>query len=824
MTFDIDIVSGEVEMGVDGGFYKAVTIGNFVWHDADADGIQDAGESGLAGVTLTLVSFSGVTTDVNNNPLVPVVSDAAGMYQFTNIRPEEYEIQVTAPPMWFFSDQNVGANDNVDSDFRADGFLGAKYQFNSDDNFTNFDAGLYKNIIIIGQVWLEQDDDGFLAVTEALSGNVEVELLEGANVIATSITNATGEYMFSVKPGDYVISITSNNFGPGNTLNGVISCTPTFDPNNNIDLDDNGSGPTLGPVNTAQVSFRCGEEPDPDGVTNNTIDFCFKFDCTVPNALAAPSCGTVMDTFCDLQQLDLGCARMPSPPVVGPAPSPLCNGQGTPQNMSWFAFIAGNGNYSIEIEPFACTTVPPNSIGIQTGIYENCNFTDPIFCMATCTTSPVQIPSDVLTPGNTYFFWLDGCSGSICSYNINILGTFEIFTIPEPTEVVCTSPICSPICPNNIINLVVNSGYENLNFKFKWKITSPSGVVTYIVTDVNKLDYTPTELGIYTFEINQITNKCSNSFTTKSITIEVKHPANENFGLVKLCPDELPGYAGPVADEMNNPDPNGDLINGWQKSPFTFVAGPNVTTIMKDGCIYNQQVTIMPYVLSPPTNIREILCENEFPYLVGNEYITDATNGITTIIIDDANGCDSTINVELIKLALYGIVLEEGCVNNGFQLKFMYTELTYPGVTYEIKWKNSLGVYLNDNDPDADPTTMIVPSSGTYYVEIKMIMEGKTCYSDTPYVLNIGNLTPATPVAAVAWDDKFCADNVLKTYTATSPDGNTNFLWTYPATVTSVSGQGTSTLSILWGNSLGGNSMCSYHKLMWSESALLSNI
>ena len=44
---------------VDNGFVPAASIGDRVWHDTDRDGIQDPGEPGVAGVTVTLFGSDG---------------------------------------------------------------------------------------------------------------------------------------------------------------------------------------------------------------------------------------------------------------------------------------------------------------------------------------------------------------------------------------------------------------------------------------------------------------------------------------------------------------------------------------------------------------------------------------------------------------------------------------------------------------------------------------------------------------------------------------------------------------------------------------------
>ncbi len=805
MTFDIEILSGEVEAGIDGGFYQPVSIGNFVWHDSDANGIQDAGEVGVDNVAVTINFRNGwAVTDVNNNPVGPMNTDPAGAYLFTNLRPGEYEIVVTAPPMWFFSPSDVGG-DATDNDFDGGGNLVVPLVINSNENTDAIDAGIYKNIIIIGTVWIEQDDDGMQQGTEPGTTGVDVDLISGidGSVVASTTTNAAGDYMFSIKPGDYYISVSSSNFGPGNPLNGLVSCTPTEDPNNDVDKDDNGGGPATGPVNTAVVSFRCGLEPDPDGVTNETIDLCFKFDCSAQNSLAAPSCETVMDTFCDLTILDLGCARMPSPPLVGPAPSPLCEGQGAPHNMSWFAFIAGTGNYLIEIVPFACTTVG-NQQGIQLGIYTDCTFTESVFCMANpCTTNTVQISSSILTPGNTYFFWVDGCGGSVCSYEMNILGDFQQFTLEEPTDVVCISTDCSPICPNNTVAVQVNTGYSNLNGKFKWKITSPSGIVTFRTTTKDTLNFTVTELGNYTFTIEEISNKCFATTVKQSLVIEVKHPDDEDFGTVTICPDLVPFYTGPTKDESGDTDPNDDGKLGWLKPNHTFIKGINTVTVMDQGCIFDQTVFLDTFALSPPYNARRILCNDEFPIIFGGIWFTGPTEPVE-LIVPDKNMCDSTIIVELINLYVDGTFEELGCATGGFGLKFYYTPLDYPTLTTTITWKNEAGEIVDDGNPDNDPTTMIVPSSGTYTVEVTMTMEGKTCVVPHEYILDIGNQVPAIPLQMSPWMDLLCATSDTLRYIATSSDGANNFTWTYPAGLPYVNGTNNDTLKIVWGNTPGG--------------------
>jgi LPXTG-motif cell wall-anchored protein len=84
---------------IDAGFYLPVSVGDYVWHDANINGIQDANEAGIAGVVVTLTTAGGVgVVDANGNPVAPQTTDANGHYDFANLPPGQYTVTVTTPP------------------------------------------------------------------------------------------------------------------------------------------------------------------------------------------------------------------------------------------------------------------------------------------------------------------------------------------------------------------------------------------------------------------------------------------------------------------------------------------------------------------------------------------------------------------------------------------------------------------------------------------------------------------------------------------------------------------------------------------------------
>lgn len=100
-TYDLDgtgsahetqviLAAGQNRRDVDFGYSDNLgSVGDTVWEDTNQNGIQDTGEQGLSGVTLTL---SGVDVPVT----AVAVTDASGMYLFTNVASGTYTIIVTS--------------------------------------------------------------------------------------------------------------------------------------------------------------------------------------------------------------------------------------------------------------------------------------------------------------------------------------------------------------------------------------------------------------------------------------------------------------------------------------------------------------------------------------------------------------------------------------------------------------------------------------------------------------------------------------------------------------------------------------------------------
>ncbi len=204
---------GSSNHDIDFGFTTGLCIGNYVWLDANADGIQDAVESGIAGLTIELLQ--------NDIVVATTTSNSAGEYLFTQDG-EGDQIWVTAGDRVFADAEycvrisltdaalkeniltvadadNTPDGDTKDSDAQeVDGY--AKITLttgNAGSSNHDIDFGFTTGLCIGDYVWLDKNADGIQDDTENGIAGLTIELLQNNTVIATTTTNNQGEYFFT---------------------------------------------------------------------------------------------------------------------------------------------------------------------------------------------------------------------------------------------------------------------------------------------------------------------------------------------------------------------------------------------------------------------------------------------------------------------------------------------------------------------------------------------------------------------------------------------------------------------------------------------------
>jgi large repetitive protein len=234
------------------------SIGDFVWKDANDNGIQDSGEVGQNGVRVVLWNAVGgvPTTQVatTTTGINPTDNTKGGYYRFTGLLAGDYIVQIdktTLPAGCLLSSQvDKGGDDAKDNDFNATSGLSQVVKLDPEkggidkDNPT-IDGALFSPLGSIGDfVWKDRNDNGQQDVGEPGVKGVKVILWTGTATGPVSkrdsvFTGTDGRYLFSNLPlGTYYVQ-----FDPKSLPD---TCQLSLLPNTGSDLTDSDANPITG--------------------------------------------------------------------------------------------------------------------------------------------------------------------------------------------------------------------------------------------------------------------------------------------------------------------------------------------------------------------------------------------------------------------------------------------------------------------------------------------------------------------------------------------------------------------------------------------------
>ncbi|HEX5130975.1 MAG TPA: SdrD B-like domain-containing protein [Candidatus Krumholzibacteria bacterium] len=181
-------------------------VGDFVFLDANCNGVQDGGEAGVAGVNVKLYTCEGIL-------LRTTTTDANGHYEFTGFQDDVVKVFFELPTGYSFSPKDQGGVDAADSDAGADGYTDC-FLVECDKPINFMDAGLCGEDVpcessVGDRVWFDANCNGVQDKDESGVPNVTVELrtCEGGLVSSTT-TDGSGGYLFTgLESGSYKICV-----------------------------------------------------------------------------------------------------------------------------------------------------------------------------------------------------------------------------------------------------------------------------------------------------------------------------------------------------------------------------------------------------------------------------------------------------------------------------------------------------------------------------------------------------------------------------------------------------------------------------------------
>jgi hypothetical protein len=230
-TANINLTAGQNLDNVDAGINQPVaptatptntpapqlgSIGDRVWNDLNRNGIQEAGELGVANVAIELKDCVG-------NLLRTTTTNASGVYSFGNLAAGCYTVNVLLPGGFQFSPQDQGGNDSTDSDVNPGNGMTNAINLGAGQNLDTVDAGINQPVAptatptptpapqlgSIGDTVFRDANGNGVQDGEPGVANVTVQLKDcSGNVLQSTTTNSSGSYSFgSLSAGCYTVTV-----------------------------------------------------------------------------------------------------------------------------------------------------------------------------------------------------------------------------------------------------------------------------------------------------------------------------------------------------------------------------------------------------------------------------------------------------------------------------------------------------------------------------------------------------------------------------------------------------------------------------------------
>ena len=209
-----------------------VTLGNLVWNDANGNGIREAYEAGVGGVTVKLYADN----DANNLPdgpgngtvIATTTTGIDGSYSFTGLAGGRYIAGLIIPAGYTVSPNfSLTPDNNIDNDNNSAVLYNGGTEIRSNaitlsvgdeplNDGDGFDGNLTLDLAICGNsnignyVWCDRNANGLQEDDENGFANVSVMLTFPDGTTYTKLTDANGNYQFvNLGPGTYTLNFTT---------------------------------------------------------------------------------------------------------------------------------------------------------------------------------------------------------------------------------------------------------------------------------------------------------------------------------------------------------------------------------------------------------------------------------------------------------------------------------------------------------------------------------------------------------------------------------------------------------------------------------------
>ena len=269
---------------VDFGFVKPASVGDYVWFDANKDGLQDSDEPAMPGITATIVDASGnPVVDASGHPVSAVTTGADGKYKFENLLPGDYKVSFQAPAGYEATTSGAGDDRGTDSNGTESAVSLAQGQ----DDMT-VDYGLVGTGVIGDQLFVDVNQNGGSGpdAGDKVLPNVKVTLTwtgpGGITRTFETVTDADGKYRFeNLLPGEYKVSVDPETLLAAEPLLDVL----THDPSGDVDAKKVVSADVKADADKLAQAFKLSASVTLTGEKNQNLDQDWGFGVSADTAI-----------------------------------------------------------------------------------------------------------------------------------------------------------------------------------------------------------------------------------------------------------------------------------------------------------------------------------------------------------------------------------------------------------------------------------------------------------------------------------------------------------------------------------------------------------
>lgn len=318
-------------------------------------------------------------------------------------------------------------------------------------------------------------------------------------------------------------------------------------------------------------------------------------------------------------------------------------------NDLWMIFIPKVAKLEISVNEIGNCLA---GSGLQALIHEDCN-SAPIDCDVLCGGNPIVGSSIEFIPGKVYYLRIDGCSGSICPFQISVSPPNAI---EEPNVNLGNWPPIGQIKGDSIFNCLSYSktlvAPLDVNATiYDWKITKGKGIINQ-TSNRNIVDLIATDTTDITVEL-VVSNGCNSS---KPTYFNMKYQSSLIISKsIFLCPKETSYF-----DEKSNQYlyPNDTC---GKSNIYNFIITEPI------GCKFSSEVIVTKGCDSISSyNLGKLnICKNSF-LILNNKFIGVTNKEVSyKIAVEKDNKVNPPICNDSVIFSLYEISPSKQIIKNG---------------------------------------------------------------------------------------------------------------------------------------------------------------